>query len=93
MLASFQPIDDYPVEENRVVDKTEQGLRISLSAKSGKGYEAALLNVSGTPEDVAKLLKIDLDEDGTVAVGTLLVQWNKMHGWWMEEYTKATGKA
>jgi len=68
-------------------------LRISLSGKTGPGYEAGLINVSGTVEEVARFLKLDPEsaQFGASPFAAIVGVWNKGHIWAQKNYNTAKG--
>lgn len=66
----------------------DTGLRVALSGKTGPGYEAGLVNISGTVAEVAEFLKLDPESETfkkspfAAIVGT----WNAGHHWAQGDY-------
>jgi hypothetical protein len=88
--------DPFPVPAPTATPPTATGgLRISFSGKTGGGYEAGLLNISGTEEEVAAFLRVDrtTPEYKASPFGTLVARWNQGHVWAQGDYKKASGKA
>lgn len=72
------------------------GARLSLSGRTGQGYEAGLINISGTVEEVAAFLKLDTESDAWKAspFATIVKTWNAGHVWAQADYkSKSSGKA
>lgn len=68
-------------------------LRVSLSGKTGGGYEAGLINISGSVADVAAFLKLDV-EDATFKASpfaAIVGTWNRGHVWAQKDYKSAGG--
>jgi hypothetical protein len=81
-------------QEPDPADAVSGGVRISLSLKTGTGYESGLINVSGTESEVAEFLKLDQDSDAYRAspFAVITKTWNAGHAWAMKNYTEVTGK-
>lgn len=86
--------DPFPKTTSKTKDapaaEPEAGLRISLSGKTGTGFESGLINISGTVAEVAEFLKLDTSSDTftrspfAAIVGT----WNAGHHWAQGDYAK-----
>jgi hypothetical protein len=71
------PFDDTPEAEK------PRGAIISLSLKTGPGYEAGLVNVRGTLPELAELMGMD---PADANMGTVSAKWNDLHAWVMADY-------
>lgn len=79
MLASFQPIDDYPVE-----DKMTAKIRFEIS--SGPQYQPQKTIIEGTHEELTALTGID----SGASLGALSVKVAELHAYLL---TNASPKA
>lgn len=69
-------------------------LEISLSLKPSGGYEASLINVKGSPDQLAELLKIDKDEKFDAnPLWFISLRWNDLARAVQKDEAKKTGKA
>ena len=73
-------------------------LEVSLSLKPSGSYDASLINVKGTPEELAELLKVEVSPDMTrfEILWKVTLRWNDLaRGVQADEAKKASaaGKA
>lgn len=81
--------DPFPIEDTEPAN----GVRISLSGKTGTGHEAGLINVSGTEAEVAAFLRLDTADPAYQAspFSTIVGRWNQGHVWAQGDYKRAQG--
>lgn len=90
----FSPFPDPAETPDKATDTVvDTPIRISLSGKTGPGYEAGLINVSGTVDEVARFLKLDPESDTfrSSPFAAIVGVWNKGHVWAQKNYNTVKG--